>query len=96
MDRTERRLNDFEKMVIAGSKDILTVKDVSILSGLSRNHIYQLIHKKLIPHYKSAGGKMVYFRKEDVDKYLCAVRVPTLNEIAIQENLVMSGKEARS
>lgn len=74
------QLQELKALVTAGSKNVLSVNDLHLLSGLSKSHIYKLVCKRRIPHYKSEGGKITYFRKDEVENWLCAIRVPTATE----------------
>ena len=71
---------ELTKLFIALNKDVLTVKEFALVSGLTPSYIYNLIHKRAIPHYKGEGGKSVYFKKSEVNNWLCAKRVPTQAE----------------
>ena len=64
-----------------GAKNVLSVAELSLLTGLSKSHIYKLICSKKIPHYKSEGGKLVFFKKDEVENWLCALKVPTAKEV---------------
>ena len=75
------QLQELKKLVMAGSKNVLSVNDLHLLSGLSKSHIYKLVCKRKIPHYKSEGGKITYFRKDEVENWLCAFKVPTASEV---------------
>lgn len=44
----------------------LTLDEVVELLGVSRQTMYQLTHKKRLPHLK-VNGKLLYFLKEDVE-----------------------------
>ncbi len=74
------QLQELKALVTAGSKNVLSVNDLHLLSGLSKSHIYKLICSRKIPHYRSEGGKLVYFRKDEVESWLCAIKVPTAAE----------------
>lgn len=71
---------ELQKLTIALNKNVLTVGELALLSGLTKGYIYNLVHFKKIPHYKSEGGKLTYFKKDEVENWLCAKRVPTQAE----------------
>lgn len=73
-------LANIEKLALIGAKEALNVEDLALLSGLSKSHIYKLIWAKKIPYYKSEGGKLVFFKKSEVENWLCFHRVATQTE----------------
>jgi len=48
--------------------------------GISKSTLYQLTHKKKIKFY-CPNGKLIYFRKEDLDNWLLKNPVKTTEEI---------------
>lgn len=72
------KLERLEKISLLSAKSILTIEDVCDLTGLSRARIYTLCSQKEIPHYKQ--GK-TYFKRDEVERWLTAHRVPTSQEI---------------
>ena len=60
-------------------KRLVLLNDVAYLLNISRHNVYQLVSKKRITCYKSLGatgerGKMLYFKREDLEKYCFAVK----------------------
>jgi excisionase family DNA binding protein len=47
---------------------------------ISRSTLYKLTSSRSIPHYKP-GGKLVYFKPEDLDRWLESNRVETDSEL---------------
>lgn len=80
----EQKFADVQKQILLSSKNVLNVKELATLSGLSVGYIYNLVSAKKIPHYKTDGGKLTYFKKSEVENWLCAQRVPTYTEIEQQ------------
>lgn len=73
------QLNRIEKMALLGSKNVLTLDEVAIVTGLKKGYIYRLTSEQKIPHYKPGGR--VYFKKDEVEEWLLQNRVATLSEI---------------
>ena len=48
--------------------------------GVSKRHIYTLTGQRLIPHTKPMG-KMMYFKRTDLDEYMNRNRISTMEEI---------------
>ena len=66
---------------LLGVKTAFTMDDAALFTGLSKAYLYQLVSTRRIPHYKSEGGKMTYFVKDDLTKWLLSRRVKTTDEI---------------
>ena len=72
------KLEKLEQLTLLSAKKVLTIDDVSSLTGLSKPRIYALCSNREIPHYKQ--GKL-YFKRDEVERWLTAHRVPTSQEI---------------
>lgn len=64
---------------------MLTLEEAAKHLGVSKNYLYQLIHRRAIPHYKP-NGKMVYFNKLELDKWLQRNRIEQINGVANNQN----------
>ena len=90
----QAQLNRIECNTLLASKEALTIDDVSYMTGISKSHLYKLTCSKQIPHYKPFG-KMVYFDKAEIEKWLLKNRVNTEDEAtqgAITYTLQKGGK----
>jgi len=81
MQEVLEQLQELKQLAVLGAKTALTMNDVCLLSGLSKSHLYKLVWSKKIPYYKSEGGKMTYFNKQEIENWLLAYRVPTTEEL---------------
>lgn len=78
MQEVLEQLQELKQLAVLGAKTALTMNDVCLLTGLSKSHLYKLVWAKKIPYYKAAeGGKMTYFKKQEIENWLLAYRVPT-------------------
>lgn len=66
----KRQLNRIERLTLLAAKNVLTVDDLALLIGRSPKTIRNQIDE--FPHYKN--GKSVYFRKDEIESYLCQVK----------------------
>lgn len=86
MERTIiERLDRIEQLTLhslVASKDTLCMDEAVVYTGLKQNYIYNLVHNRSIPHFKSKGGKMLYFDRADLDKWMRAHRVSSAEELA--------------
>lgn len=51
-----------------------------MFTGLSKSHLYKLTSAQKIPHYKPSG-KMLYFDREELEKWLLQNPVITIDEL---------------
>lgn len=98
MEEVLNQLQELKQLAVLGAKNVLNMDDVCLLSGLSKSHLYKLVWSKRIPYYKSEGGKMTYFNKQEIENWLMAYRVPTAAEseqAAINHCVTSNRKGAR-
>lgn len=62
------------------TKNVLTFSEASEYTGMSKSTLYKLTSSRKIPHYKP-NGKMVYFEREELDKWLLSNRITPQSEI---------------
>ncbi len=69
---------------------VIDISSAAKYLSLSKSTIYQLISKRRIPHYKQ--GKRVYFRKDELDKWITNGRVKTQEEIESEADAYIARK----
>lgn len=74
-----QELAEIKRNTLLAAKNVLTLSDVALLTGLSKGHIYMLTSKKLIPHYKP-NGRLLYFDRSEVEDWQKRNRVTTIEE----------------
>lgn len=79
-----KELQEIKAIALLAAKPILTMKEAAAFLGVSMAYLYKLVCAKKVPYYKSAGGKMTYFDREELTQWLKAVRVPTDEELQAQ------------
>jgi excisionase family DNA binding protein len=62
----------------------LRVKQAAEYLGVSQHHVYRLAERRLIPHYKSRGGKVLYFLLTDLEAYITDTYVTPQSELNLQ------------
>ena len=83
MKNIEERLKSIEaklNMIKQGTKDVLTVNELTEYTGLSKSYLYKLTMRQEIPHYKPSG-KQIYFNRDEINKWLQQNRVSTHQEL---------------
>lgn len=59
-------------------KEFFTLEEAALYLGQSKSSLYKLTGKKEIPFYVP-GGKMIYFRKHELDTWIINSRVETID-----------------
>lgn len=89
------KLQELTNLTLLSAKKALTMDDTALLTGLSKSHLYKLVSAKKIPYYKAAeGGKINYFDKDEITKWLLHRRFKTKDEIETDAlNYCLTGKK---
>ena len=77
------QIDGLRKLIIAGSKEVLSIEECATFTSLSVAHIYRLTSQRVIPFYKPMGGK-IYFKKSEIENWLLQGRQATDSEIKSQ------------
>lgn len=63
------------------SKELLSVKELAYYMDCKADRIHKLTHHKKIPYYKPFG-KVIYFKKAEIEQILLSNRIHTRAEIS--------------
>jgi excisionase family DNA binding protein len=74
------KLSKIESLYLQQPEQILSFNETCSFLGYSKSYLYKLTHSRQIPHYKP-NGKMLYFKKSDLEDWLLRNRVKTADEI---------------
>lgn len=66
--------------VLEQIKPVLDFKEACKYCGISASSMYKHTSANRIPYYKP-GGKLIYFKREDLDEYLLRNRLSTFEEL---------------
>lgn len=80
MEEVFEKLNRIEYYCLLAAKNVLTLDDAAVLTGLSKSHLYKLTCSHNVPHYKP-GGKMIYFDRVELENWLKQNRVASDDEL---------------
>lgn len=75
----EEKLNQILVYSLLAAKNVLTLEDVALLTGLSKSHLYRLTCTHQIPYYKP-NGKQIYFDRAEIESWMKQNRVATQQE----------------
>lgn len=80
MEEILAKLEAIERNTLLAAKNVLTIDDVVLLTGISKSSIYRLTSQNKIPHYKPNGG-YIYFDRAEIEDWQKRNRVSTAEEI---------------
>jgi excisionase family DNA binding protein len=75
-----QKLNESIEQLLQQDEKPLTFREASEYLGLSKSHLYKLTSANKIAFFKPAG-KMIYFKRSDLNKYLFRNRKASENEL---------------
>ena len=91
-----QEIKDLLQEVQQGSpKEVLTSDEAAAYLGVSKSCIYKLTMGRKIPHYKSEGGKLCYFDRQEIINWMKAHRVATQEELQAQAKEILKKKGGR-
>lgn len=67
--------------IIYTQKAVLTTAEAAKYMGLSKSTLYKMMMRKQIP-YSQPSGKVAYFDRQELEKWLLSNRVATADEIS--------------
>ena len=68
------------------TKEYYSINDVCNYLGVSKSFVYKLSFNNTIPKY-CPGGKLVWFKKSDVDDWVSKCRIASQDELYAQAEL---------
>jgi excisionase family DNA binding protein len=80
MKNIQQQLERIERNALLAAKNVLTVDDLAVLTGMSKRTIYRFTSSRQIPFYKP-NNKVVYFNRNEVENWLLQNRSATDQEI---------------
>jgi excisionase family DNA binding protein len=88
------QIKELKEINLLAAKSVLTLNDVSLLTGLSKAVLYKMTSCRQIPFYKP-NGKTLYFEKSEVEAWMRRCRVNAVDETenGVAFYLVKGGKQ---
>lgn len=79
LEELSLKLDRIGELALISAKTVLDLNEASLFTGFSTGHLYRLTSGREIPHFKK--NRKLYFKKSDLEAWLCAERVLTVKEI---------------
>jgi excisionase family DNA binding protein len=73
------------------TNNLLTTDKAAQYLGIKKSYLHKLMMNKAIPYYKP-NGKLCYFEREDLDKWIRRIRIATQEEIDQEAIAYITGK----
>lgn len=87
------QLQDIRNATLLQGKEIYNTEEACLFLGIKKNSLYDLVKKRKIKFFKSQGGKLTYFKRKDLEKWMTAICIPTKDEErAIYDSLLYREK----
>jgi excisionase family DNA binding protein len=80
MTEVLERLERIEKLLLEQQPKPLSLSEAATYLNISKSHLYKMTAESRIPHYKP-NGKVIYFKKQDLDDWIYRKRVKTVDEV---------------
>ena len=81
LEQLNARLQRLEALLNINAKDILTVSEASDYTGYSQRTLYNLSSQGKIATYRAEGCRRLYFRKDELYRWMTASRRASESEI---------------
>ena len=62
---------------VGSPKEVLTSDEAAAYLGVSKSCLYKMTMGRKIPYYKSEGGKLCYFDRQELIEWMKSNRVAT-------------------
>lgn len=79
VESQEHRIEVLEN-ILNTAKEILNLEEAAIFMGISKSSLYKMTHKHELPFYRP-NGKLIYFEKHELLKWMRQSRSMTETEI---------------
>lgn len=90
-EKIMQQLAEIKGLTLLAAKDMLTMNDAVLYTGLGKSYLYVLTCKNKIPYYKP-NGKTLYFKKSELNEWLSRNRVGSIDEAESDAALYVAKK----
>lgn len=83
MDKIEKRILELEnsiQRITFGQKKILNHKEAALYLSISDSYLHKLRKASKVAYYQP-NGKLIYFKREDLDSYMMQNRHRDISEL---------------
>lgn len=80
LQQLQNSMDELKRIAVLGAKETLSIDEVSQVYDLKKSYLYSLVHNKRLPYYKVGGGRLVFFKKSDVEAFIQSCRIDSNDE----------------
>lgn len=80
-EELEQLAESISQRLMPINKDVLSLEEAALYLGIKKSYLYKLTADRKIPHSKP-GGKVIYFEREALDRWMLSNPVITTEEIS--------------
>lgn len=95
---TKEELNVIASLIEANgvnTKAVLTSDEAARYLGITKSALYKMTMGRRIPYYRSKGGKLLYFQREEIEQWATSCKVMTEDELEAKANSLITKKGGR-
>ena len=70
------QLNEIRTATLLKVKEVYNTAEACLFLGVKRSYLYELVRNRRIPHCKSRGGKLIYFKRKDLEEWMTHNSIP--------------------
>lgn len=85
-------IRDIKKLLTEQAERPLNLFEAAEYLSISKSYLYKLTSRKQIPYYKP-NGKLIYFSKAELDKWILRNRHRTTDELETEAQNFINGKK---
>ena len=75
--------------LLAYQADIWTLEMFCTYTGFEKSYVYKMTSQKKLRHYKTPGGKKIFFKREDVIAFLTSNTILSRQELDIEAKKII-------
>lgn len=79
LDDLAAKIDKMHELTLIGVKEMLTIKECALFTGLCVSYLRQLKTKRVIPYYNV--GDKIYFKKSEIHNWMQSNRHSTDDEL---------------
>ena len=70
------KLERIRTATILASKTVYNTAEAAEFLGIKRGFLYELVRNRKLTHFRSKGGKLIYFKRKDLEAWMTYNSVP--------------------
>lgn len=76
-----QKLEELKSITVLQFKEALSIEEAAIFTGIAKRTLYDYTSQNRIPYYRNQGGKRIYFKKSELERWMLYSRIRTKESI---------------